>query len=587
MLSLSPVTFNGNLLPTYMNKFFLFFFGICFLSSSLAQQDTLKLKSYQELSDILNFHMTSDTTLALKASRVYLEKARKDKNLEEEWRGIHAIAIINYTATNYTVATSSLEELISFTEAHELEEFYSRTYQTAGAIFTKEGTLSKALHYYNKALEVAEEQKDLRNIQVSYYLISMLQSIGGNYSEAIGAQHKMILRLEAAGEDELPEATRGEMIFLAKASIADSYIKAKNADSAYFYSNKVLKEALENNRDSCSIKGLYWQLGMSELLIEDYDAAKKSIDYSTKYCRPFSKFDSLIVGGLYGKIYSGKKQYKKAIQYLENAFKTYNVSEAEEGFMDDYYKVLANAYKEEGDLEKSSFYFEKYVNTTTKFSKIKDTLNTSFRNKEIEAFEAELESLKAEKEQQKGYLQYLFLGASIIILGLLFLLLKFYRNKKANEAKFEALLTKIETAEQSKDIIDTKDEVLEEKNTSDVPEDVKEQILNGLIKLEEKEYFLKQECNSYNVAKKINTNTSYLSKVINSHFGKNFNTYINDLRINYAIVRLKNDVIFRSYSIQSIAEELGYKSADSFTKYFKKDTGLNPSFYIKEIKNIA
>ena len=136
-------------------------------------------------------------------------------------------------------------------------------------------------------------------------------------------------------------------------------------------------------------------------------------------------------------------------------------------------------------------------------------------------------------------------------------------------------------------IIDTKDEVLEEKNSTEVPEETKQQILEGLKKLEKQEYYLKQECNSYNVAKKINTNTSYLSKVINSHYGKNFNTYINDLRINYTIVRLKNDVIFRSYSIQSIAEEVGYKSADSFTKYFKKDTGLNPSFYIKEIKNIA
>jgi len=137
------------------------------------------------------------------------------------------------------------------------------------------------------------------------------------------------------------------------------------------------------------------------------------------------------------------------------------------------------------------------------------------------------------------------------------------------------------------EITDTKDEVLEEKSSTDVPEETKQQILAGLKKLEKQEYFLKQECNSYNVARKINTNTTYLSKVINSHFDKNFNTYINDLRINYAILRLKNDVIFRSYSIQSIAEEVGYKSADSFSKYFKLNTGLNPSFYIKEIKNIA
>ena len=203
------------------------------------------------------------------------------------------------------------------------------------------------------------------------------------------------------------------------------------------------------------------------------------------------------------------------------------------------------------------------------------------------AFKREFDELKAEKEYGQNKLNYFLLGASLIILVLLFLLLKFYRTKKQNEAKFEALLAKINAAKTPEEIIDTKDEELEEKGSQDVSEEIKKQILEGLGKLEKKEYFLQQDCNSYNVAKKIGTNTSYLSKVINSHYGKNFNTYINDLRINYAIVRLKNDVLFRSYSIQSIAEELGYKSADSFTKYFKKDTGLNPSFYIKNIKNIA
>ena len=129
---------------------------------------------------------------------------------------------------------------------------------------------------------------------------------------------------------------------------------------------------------------------------------------------------------------------------------------------------------------------------------------------------------------------------------------------------------------------DVKDEAQED-NSSDINETTKHQILEGLNKLEKQEYFLRQDCNSYNVAKKIKTNTSYLSKVVNSHYQKNFNAYINDLRINYAVLKLKNDNRFRKFSIQSIAEEVGYKSADSFTKYFKKQTGLNPSFYIKKL----
>ncbi|MGJ8661243.1 MAG: helix-turn-helix domain-containing protein, partial [Bacteroidota bacterium] len=144
----------------------------------------------------------------------------------------------------------------------------------------------------------------------------------------------------------------------------------------------------------------------------------------------------------------------------------------------------------------------------------------------------------------------------------------------------------LNTAQNQTKIIDSKDDELESNTTNEVGPEITAQILDGLKELESVNYFLNPDCNSYNVAKKIKTNTSYLSKVVNQEFEKNFNTYINDLRINYAIVQLKEDKRFRSFSIQSIAEELGYKSADSFTKYFKIHTGLNPSFYIKQLNSL-
>jgi AraC-like DNA-binding protein len=70
---------------------------------------------------------------------------------------------------------------------------------------------------------------------------------------------------------------------------------------------------------------------------------------------------------------------------------------------------------------------------------------------------------------------------------------------------------------------------------------------------------------------------------MNSQYGFGFNTYLNNLRIHYAIQRLKNDKIFRSYTVQAISEELGYKSSNTFTKAFKKETGLLPSYYIREL----
>jgi len=110
-------------------------------------------------------------------------------------------------------------------------------------------------------------------------------------------------------------------------------------------------------------------------------------------------------------------------------------------------------------------------------------------------------------------------------------------------------------------------------------------INNELKKLEVQNFYLEKDCNLYNLAKKLNTNTSYLSKIINHTKKKTFNRYVNDLRIEYAIHKITKDKMFRSYSIKSIAEELGYKSADSFTKYFKQKTGDFPSAFIKKIKS--
>lgn len=127
----------------------------------------------------------------------------------------------------------------------------------------------------------------------------------------------------------------------------------------------------------------------------------------------------------------------------------------------------------------------------------------------------------------------------------------------------------------------------EQENNSFVIKDATvNEILEKLIKLEEKKLFLRQDFTLHNVAKRLKTNTAYLSKIINSELNKSFSTYANELRINYIIIELKNNAKLRSYSINAIAEEVGYKSPESFTKYFKLATGLSPSVYIKKINEI-
>jgi AraC-like DNA-binding protein len=55
------------------------------------------------------------------------------------------------------------------------------------------------------------------------------------------------------------------------------------------------------------------------------------------------------------------------------------------------------------------------------------------------------------------------------------------------------------------------------------------------------------------------------------------------LRVKYAFERLKDDSIFRKYTIKAIAQESGFKGAESFSKEFFKKYGVNPSYFIKEL----
>lgn len=530
--------------------------------------------------------MFNNLPRAVEASNTFILKAKKEDDKKKEWQGVHALGKSYERHQEFDKAQEKYEKALNIAQENKFEEEVVGSYFLGASIQLGLSNASKAMEILETALKLAEEiESDYWEEYVLQFL-SYIHIISGDYQKSIQIQKKAILIYKNKPIDSAFTSTiKNENLIQRYSQLSGSFLKIEKADSAKHYAKLI--SSLIAKEDDCSERILYLTQAKIDFFEKKYSEAKNNYLAASKICDPNSPIDNLRMSGDLGKVALAQENYKEAIEYLQKGLDDYGVKPSEEGFMDNYYKLLADSYKGAGNDEKAIYYFEKYINSTSEYDKIKSEVKASTKAQEIEKFKNELKILEAQKVEKQTYLNYLFLGASLIILGLLFLLLKFYRNKKANEIKFQKLLAKIEAAPTPDEIIDTKDEVLEETNSSDVSEEIKTQILEGLKKLEKQEYFLKQDCNSYNVAKKINTNTSYLSKVINSHYGKNFNTYINDLRINYTIVRLKNDVIFRSYSIQSIAEEVGYKSADSFTKYFKKDTGLNPSFYIKEIKNIA
>ncbi|WP_294301130.1 AraC family transcriptional regulator [uncultured Chryseobacterium sp.] len=129
------------------------------------------------------------------------------------------------------------------------------------------------------------------------------------------------------------------------------------------------------------------------------------------------------------------------------------------------------------------------------------------------------------------------------------------------------------------------DTITNKKNTaiSAIEEELAGRILIRLEQLELKKEFLSNDFKLANLAKQLNTNTAYLSQIINHYKSKTFSEYVNNLRMNYILKELEINPVIRKYNIEVISREIGYKSCTTFIKVFKQRTKMIPSDYIKRL----
>lgn len=120
-----------------------------------------------------------------------------------------------------------------------------------------------------------------------------------------------------------------------------------------------------------------------------------------------------------------------------------------------------------------------------------------------------------------------------------------------------------------------------------VSEAIIESVLARLTTFEKERKYLRQEVNLNDLAKSLGTNHAYLSRIINHVKGKSFKKYLNDLRLEYAYIDLQTDLTKRRYTIEAIAFENGFKSAESFSRKFKQHYGEYPSQFLRKLKESA
>lgn len=112
-------------------------------------------------------------------------------------------------------------------------------------------------------------------------------------------------------------------------------------------------------------------------------------------------------------------------------------------------------------------------------------------------------------------------------------------------------------------------------------ENIKHRLLEELKSLLEKDQIFKRnDLRITDISTRLNTNRTYVSKVVNEELKTNFCDLINNYRIEFA-KKLLTETSNQSLGLSQIGELSGFKSDSSFYRIFKDKEGISPGDFRK------
>ncbi len=283
-----------------------------------------------------------------------------------------------------------------------------------------------------------------------------------------------------------------------------------------------------------------------------------------------------------GRINFLKKDYEKSVENLNQALELIQ-NKSYDALRNRIYDDLSKNYLALKNEELYQKYYSNYKEGTEKLDKNK---KEAIRN--LIRLNDQYEAKRIENSRHNFISNILVISISCLIGILAIILISISEKRKTKSiqkqidfyTKQQDFIKKIEKKES------VKPEKIDSEITKKTPLLSKEKeahILSKLEEFEKSEKFLNRDMSLAVLAGQLDTNTKYLSDVINRYKEKNYNNYINELRINYIAYLLKADSAYLNYKVSYLAEKAGFSSHSAFTTVFKSVTGISPNTYIQQL----
>lgn len=448
--------------------------------------------------------------------------AKLNSNLDSHQRTLNRLGFIK-ELIKYQYATIALEYLNKYRESFEAGDEYIKGEYLGlqGLIAATSGNTAQAKFYFEKSASSLEKTSELKSIKGVYMNLGNIYMNLNQFDKS----NSFYLKAEEIEKSGVYEARTSLLI---NQSILA--FEMGNHKESFELINKAKLNAEKENNDfdrlsiANIIASLYWEQNNLQAAERNYldgiDLAKKLHNRTQESCihRNISEFYSAIDNNV------------KALFHLNAC-----------------------------DSIEKNFSF-----APVSAELVKSDLNFKVKQEQIENEKKTL-AIRV-KEQQMKFLFFL-------ISGLVFLALILFIYQKQLKTKNKALLAQNRKLAESKEssIRYSKSALTDPSQYSDLIIQLEKFVLD------EKGY-TNANLSLDKLAKKLGTNRTYLSEAINSHYRMNFNQWINEIRID-ASRRLLISNEHQHFSIEGIAQMVGFGSISTFNTSFKRITGLTPSYF--------
>lgn len=585
----------------FLRILFIIFLLLSNIVKIFAQNNSELNYSYKEIEKKIEKSHNSEIEM-WKWINLYIKKSKKENNNETLIYAYREASNNTNLPNNFKYSDSAL---ITAKKTND-KKLLSYAYLNRGTIYMDEEMYNKALDDILLSNKYSEELKDNYTFNKTKYFIAQNKIYLGLYEDANNELKGCLkyFKENLSLGDELGKSY--SMYYLYSLM---SYIDTNTKIGKQNLNADLLKEAYSYiDKNNLQVYKPYFvsSEGTDAFYRKDY---KLAIDKLTKallsYNDQWPHHTEIYYLGL-SFWHSGRK--KVAIKYLEEIDNEYNKTKKLNPNFRTAYEILIKYNDSIGNTEKQLEYINKLMALDKSYEKNYKYLYTRI-NKEYDNQKLIEEKNKIEKslKTQKITNVFLFL-ISLLVIGLI--VLRYRKLQKTYKARFEEIIAQSELKKHDDKKITQKHALLtkeqENKEDSQIIPEVNiteasfdynfynkipglnpifiENILNQLEEFENDNKFLDTQISQRLLSENFSTNATYLSKIINVYKGKTFNIYINDLRLDYIIEFLKNDVKYLNMDVKELARLSGFSNTENFSDNFQRKFKIKPSFFIKMMK---